>query len=295
MSVEWSVAEKEGRRLARAPRAWCQIEAVAWRELRAAGASRWFWLYALAFVALGLGVSYVSASAGGSAGLAGLARTAAGLVNLVILFVPLLGLSAGAGAIAPERERGMLAYVLAYPLSRTELLAGKFAGLGAALTACVCLGLGVCALVLAGYGSAVAPTDVLWLAGLSVGLGLGALAVGLLISAASRRGAVATGLAVFVWLLLVFGSDLGLMAGTLALQLRIETLFALSLLNPVMVCKMWSLHAMEATLDVLGPAGLYAVDRFGDRLHGLFAGVYVAWVAVPLTLAAWVLGRRSPL
>jgi Cu-processing system permease protein len=112
------------------------VRAFALRELRDALRSRWFLLYTIAFAALGLGVSYVSAAASGG-GLSGFGRTSAGLVNLVLLVVPLMGLTAGAGSIASDRERGMLPYLLAQPVTRTELLLGKFVGLALALVASI--------------------------------------------------------------------------------------------------------------------------------------------------------------
>lgn len=69
----------------------------------------------------------------------------------------------------------------------------------------------------------------------------------------------------------------------------------LSAINPLQVFKMWSLHAVDANLDVLGPAGLYATEEFGRGLHALFAACLTAWIVLPLA-AAWVaLSRRSPL
>lgn len=268
---------------------------VARRELRDAVRSRWFLLYTLAFAALGLAVSFVSAAGAGGTGLSGFGRTTAGLVNLVLLVVPLMALTAGAGSVAGDRERGMLAYLLSQPVSRHEVLLGKYLGLAAALTACLALGLGVCALVLAWKGLRASPSSILWLAGLSVALGLGMLGVGFLISVLARKASVAVGTAVFVWLMLVFVSDLALMAGAVALRLRIETLFGLALANPLQVFKMWSLHAVDASLDVLGPAGLYAVEEHGRSLHLIFGGALAAWIVVPLAAAALVFSRRSPL
>ncbi len=267
--------------------------AVAMRELREALRARWFVLYTLAFAALGLGVSLLSGTGSSSVGLAGFGRTAAGLVNLVLLVVPLMALTAGAGTIASDRERGMLAYLLAQPVSRLEVLLGKYLGLAAALTASLCLGLGSCAGILAWKGHATSPASILWLAGLSVALALGMLSVGVLVSVFARKASVAMGTAVFLWLTLVFVSDLGIMAGTLVLKLRIEELFAICLINPLQVFKMWSLHAADSSLDVLGPAGLYAAEEFGPRLHLVFGGCLAAWVLVPLAAAAAAFSRRS--
>jgi Cu-processing system permease protein len=278
------------------PRFLSSTLAIAKRELREAARSRWFVLYTIAFAVLGLGVSYISSASAGGGGLSGFGRTTAGLINIVLLVVPLMALTAGAGSIASDRERGMLAYLLSQPVSRLEVMLGKYLGLAAALLACICLGLGTCAVLLAwkaGGGAAHAGT-IVWFAGLSFGLALGMLSVGMLISVLARKASVAVGSAVFLWLALAFLTDLGLMAGTLALKLRIQTLFALSLANPLQVFKMWSLHAIDATLDVLGPAGLYAVEEHGHRLHLLFGGALALWAMVPLVVAAVIFSRRSP-
>jgi Cu-processing system permease protein len=117
----------------------------------------------------------------------------------------------------------------------------------------------------------------------------------MLVSTLARKASVAVGTAIFLWLTLVFGTDLALMAGTLALRLRIEELLALALLNPLQVYKMWALHAIDATLDVLGPAGLYAHEEYGNRLHFIFSAALAVWIIAPLALAAVIFSRRSPL
>lgn len=271
------------------------VMTISGRELRDAVRARWFVLYTLAFAGLGLAISLVSATATGGSGLASFGRTTAGMINLVLLVVPLMALTAGAGAIASDRERGMLQYLLAQPVSRLEVLLGKYLGLAGALLSCICLGLGACAGVLAWKGMGTDPAAVLWLAGLSFGLALAMLSCGVLISTLAGRASVAVGTAVFAWLTLVFVSDLGLMAGAMALRMRIEQLFALSVMNPLQVFKMWSLHAADASLDVLGPAGLYATEEYGKWLHALFAGCLLAWIVVPLAAAAVTLSRRSPI
>ncbi|MCC6320556.1 MAG: ABC transporter permease [Phycisphaerales bacterium] len=265
------------------------------RELRDAVRSRWFLLYTIAFAALGLAVSFVSAAGSGGTGLSGYGRTTAGLVNLVLLVVPLMALTAGAATIASDRERGMLSYILAQPVRRNEVLIGKYLGLLGALLACIFLGLGFCTLVLAWKGQRTSAESMLWLGGLSLGLAAGMLSVGVLVSTLVRRASVAVGTAIFIWLSLVFVTDLGLMAGAVALRLPIRDLFALSLINPLQVFKMWTLHAVDANLDVLGPAGLYAAEEFGARLHLIFGGCLAAWVLVPLGIAGVAISRRSPL
>lgn len=278
------------------PAPWVRnVATIARRELRDSIKSRWFVLYTLAFAGLGLGVSFVSAASSGGVGLSGYGRTTAGLINLVLLVVPLMGLSAGAGSIASDRERGMLAYLLAQPVSRFEVLLGKYFGLAGSLLACITLGLGASSAIMAWKGQASSPGSVLWLAGLTLALALAMLSTGLLISVLARRASVAVGTAVFFWLVLVFATDLALMAGTIALKFKIQELFVLALANPLQVFKMWSLHSVDATLDVLGPVGLYATEEFGARLHVIFGAAVLAWIVLPLAAANVIFRRRSAL
>ncbi len=98
------------------------------KEMRDARRNRWFLLYAVAFSILALALSYLSLAGAARVGFAGLGRTTASLINLVLLVVPLMGLTLGAAAIAGERERGQLLYTLAQPISVGEYLLGKFWG-----------------------------------------------------------------------------------------------------------------------------------------------------------------------
>lgn len=281
---------------AAAPPGWLRTGwTLALRELREAIASRWFLLYSLAFAGLGLCVSYVSATSLGGAGLAGFGRTSAGLINLVLLVVPLMALTAGAGSVSGDRERGTLSYLLAQPVRRWEVLLAKFAALAVAIAASLCLGFGASALVLALRGSAAQPGPFVMLVAMAGLLALAMLSLGMLISVTCRRTAVATGVAIFVWLALVFGTDLGLMAGAITADLSIEWLFKLAVLSPLQSFKMWSLQSVDASLDVLGPAGLYAQTEYGTSIQWAFAAVLVMWIIAPLLLALSIFNRKSPL
>jgi len=244
---------------------------VARRELREALRNKWLWLYAAGFAALALALSRAGLSAAGYSGLGGFGRTAASLINALLLFVPLMGLSVGAAALAGDRERGTLLYLLAQPVSRAQ-------GLGAA-------GL---ALAAAGGGSA---SIYLALAGYTLLLALTALGLGLALSALTRKAATAAGAALVAWLGLVFFADLGLVGATLALRPPPSGLLAWVLVNPLQTFKLGAIYSLHATLDTLGPAGQYAVYRFGDALPILLIGVLAAWCAASFG-AAWLLFAR---
>lgn len=264
------------------------------KEIRDALRNRWFVLYAVCFAALSLGLASVALTGTGRFGLAGFGRTAASLVNLVLLIVPLMALTLGASAIAGERERGTLETLLAQPVRRGEVLLGKFIGLAAALMAALALGFGITGSVLAVRGASANATQYATIFALSVLLGWAMLSVGFLISTLSRRSSLALGIAIFVWLGFVFLGDLGLMGGAATLRMTAGELLAAALVNPLQVFKIFAVSGMHRSLDLLGPAGLYASQTFGCALPALLLSVLAAWVIVPLTAAGIVfrLGAR---
>ncbi|MCB9151023.1 MAG: ABC transporter permease [Caldilineaceae bacterium] len=261
------------------------ISTLAGYELRSSLRNRWFLLYALAFAVLAVALSSLSLTGAGMFGFAGFGRTAASLINLVLLIVPLMGLTIGAQSLASEREKGTLAYLLAQPVSRAEVLWGKFVGLGTALLAALLLGFGLSAAVIAWQGGVVEAQQYISLVGFSLLLALVTLSLGIFLSAWSRSSALAVGLALFAWLALVFIGDLGLMSTAVAMKVKIQTLFGLALINPLQVFKIAAVNSLRASLEILGPAGIYATRTYGDALITLLVSVLLVWVLVALGAA----------
>lgn len=259
--------------------------------------NRWFILFAGMFTGLALLLSWLSLNSGGTgfAGFAGFGRTAASLINLVLLIVPLMALTVGAGSMAGEWEQGTLSFLLAQPVTRLEVLTGKYLGLATAMSGALAFGFGLSGVVLALQGGQTAIGAYVWLTGLAVLLSLAMIGLGMLISVLTRSGSLATGSALFLWLILVFGADLGLMGTTLAFKLPIQTLFKLALINPLQVFKMASLVSINATLDVLGPAGHYALQTYQANLIWLFLGALATWIILPLAATGVIFIRYKDL
>jgi Cu-processing system permease protein len=263
------------------------------KELRDSLRNKWFILYTIAFAVLAVGLAYLSQLGTGYGGLAGFGKTAASLINLTLLVVPLMGITMGALSLSSERDRGMLAYVLAQPVTRTEVFLAKFVGQSVAFVATIAIGFGVSAALLSRYGSADGALF-LRLAGLSILLALAMLAIGMLIATLARRPGAAVGISIFVWLAVTLLGDLGMMGASTLLKLEVDQMLAMALANPTQVFKLASVSGFDATLDLLGPAGLYAVQTFGTWLSPLLIGLLVAWIIVPLMLA-WAVFVRRPL
>ncbi len=271
------------------------ILVLAQKEVRDAFRNRWFLLYVAAFAGLALALAQLALSGLGSYGMAGFGRTGASLVNLVLLIVPLMGLTLGALSLAGEREQGTLLYVLAQPVTQFEVLMGKYLGLALALLAALVLGFGLSGLLIAWQGGTAQVDVYLALVGLAFALALVTLSLGFLISAAARKSATAIGVSLFLWLMLVFFGDLGLMGTSMVLRLGNNELFTLALLNPLQVFKMAAILAIRSNLEVLGPAGVYAVRTYDERLMSLLLIILLAWVFLPLFFSHLVFRRKGAL
>jgi Cu-processing system permease protein len=266
---------------------------LAQKEWHDAYRNRWFVLYTAAFAILALALSWLALSSIGSYGLAGLGRTGASLINLVLLIVPLMGLTLGALSLAGERERGTLLYLLAQPVTRLETLMGKYLGLALALCISLSLGFGLSGGLIAWQGGTAQAGAYLSMVALAFLLALVSLSLGMLVSTVTSKGSTAVGLALFLWLILVFFGDLGLMGTALVMKVRVGELLTLAFINPLQVFKMAAILAIRGSLDVLGPAGLYALRTYGGRLMPLLLVILLAWSIVPLTLTYVVFRHRG--
>jgi Cu-processing system permease protein len=265
------------------------------KELRDARHNRWFVLYAIAFAALSLALAWLALSGAGNFGLAGFGRTSASLINLVLLIVPLMGLTLGALSLAGEREKGTLIYLMAQPLNQFELLLGKFTGMALALIAALGLGFGLTGLLIAANGGGAEIRTYVVLLLLSCLLAVASLSIGFLISAMTTSSATAVGLALFLWLVLVFFGDLGLMGTAVVLRFDINQLFAAALANPLQIFKLASILNLRQNLEVLGPAGIYAYRTYGERLLPALVSLLVLWVIIPFLLAAKIFKEKGVL
>ncbi|HFC12696.1 MAG TPA: ABC transporter permease [Anaerolineae bacterium] len=268
---------------------------LAQKELHDARRNRWFLLYALSFAGLSMFLAWLALSGAGNYGLAGFGRTTASLINLILLIVPLMGLTLGALSLANERENGTLLYLLAQPIDQRELLLGKFIGLALSLVAALGVGFGLTAMLIAFRGGGADAGTYAVLLGLASMLAVVTLSLGFLISAAVQKSATAIGIALFLWLLLVFFGDLGIMGSAIVMKLDISQLLAAALVNPLQLFKFAAVLNLRSNLEVLGPAGVYAVRTYGANLMPLLIGLLLAWIILPLLLAIRLFKRRGVL
>ena len=255
------------------------------KEIRDARRNRWFVVIGLLFALLAVSLSLLGLSGLGNIGVAGFGRTAASLLNLVLLIVPLMGLLLGAMSVVSEREQGTLMTLLAQPVTVNEVFLGKYLGSACALVAAVLLGFGASSLIIARYAGGGQIGDFLTLVLFTVLLGLAFLSVGFCISIFTRRHTMAIGLGLFAWFAFIFLSDLGLMGTAMVLKLSPRALFWLVMINPAQSFKLAVVGALQKSYETFGAAGMLAADMFGPWLIVLLSGVMIAWIFVPLLAA----------
>ena len=265
------------------------------KEMRDSRRNRWYILYVLIFSALSLALAWLGMTGLGDFGLAGFGRTAASIINIILLVVPLMGLTLGAMSLAGERERNTLTYLLAQPVDQLEVLLGKYLGLAAALLSALVIGFGISGIFIAVNGGTANIRVYLLMVMLAFLLALVSLSLGFFISSTVRKGSTAISIALFVWLLLLVFGDLGLMGTSLVLNLGVGQLFTLTMLNPMQIFKIAAILNIRDNLEVLGPAGVYALRTFGAQLLPALIVIMITWALVPLVFAYYAFRRSGAL
>jgi ABC-type transport system involved in multi-copper enzyme maturation permease subunit len=269
------------------------VRTLAGFELRGAARTRWLTVGGAVFAAAAAGVTMAGLRSLLSLGLAGAGAATDGLIHLSLLLPPLIGLLLGAGSLARDRERGMLAMLATQPVRRGALPFAAFAGSVLAAWVVVAAGLGVALVLLATVATA---AD---LAGFGVLLGVGlaatasAVAIGVAISAFASTHHQATAAAASVWLLLALGVDLLLAGAAPGLRLGSTGLLVAVLGNPLEAARVLAVLLLDGGSG-LGPFGEYLIRRFGTGgATGVLVGSIAAWTVLPLLAARWWTLRRD--
>lgn len=264
--------------------------------LTLAARSRLLQIFAVVFGALALLVSASGYILTGGTGLQDFSRTAASLVELVLLVVPLAALVVGVMALTPDAGSAELLY--SQPIARHIVLFGRWCGLFVALVAAEAVGFGASGLVLfwrtgdAGAGAFLAV----------VGAAVVLTAVFLSIAAAisggttSQRRARVLATALGLWFAAVVLFDvaaLGL-ASWLPSGPASRVLIVSAIANPVDAVRTATLLALEGT-TAFGGASL-AFMRLTHGAIGAFVWLglsLVFWILAPLALGARRLARAD--
>lgn len=262
-----------------------QIRTLAAKEFRDRIRSRWVLAAALVFTVFALVIAYFGAAQEGAVGLRNIDVTIASLVSLVIYLIPLIALILGFDAIVGERERGSLDLLLAMPITRLELLLGKYLGLAAALSVSTVAGFGLVGLILATQMPASALFHYIGFMTSSILLGLAFLSIAVLVSTLARERSSASGVAIALWFFFVLVFDLLLLGGLVASggEYGGTILPYLLLLNPADIFRILNIFGMDEVKNLYGLATVFPEALANPWLLCAFM---LLWIVAPLILAA---------
>jgi Cu-processing system permease protein len=255
---------------------------------------RWIRLFGVAFALLAVGSGWSAASARELVGVDGFARTTVAMVPLVLLLVPLVAVLVGVAGQA--MEPGSDDFLFTQPLTRGEVMLGRWLGEAGAIGCALAAGFSAGAVVVAAGAGMADLSKFAIFAAATFALALAFLSLATLIAALSERRMMGLAAGAFVWFFFVLLFDALALAGAVALTGRAgaRLLMASVFANPADLMRVLTL-SLAGTPHLLGAAG-DSWHRFlgGPATAAMLACLGLsAWIVAPLVAARWALGRRD--
>lgn len=272
------------------------IAIIARKEIQEGMRNRWVLATTLLLATLALSMAFLgSAPTGSAVGASALDVVIVSLSSLTIFLIPLIALLISHDAIVGEMERGTMLLLLSYPLSRAQVVLGKFLGQLAILAFATFFGYGIAALALMATGAGAGAES--WrafatLVGSSILLGAVFIAIGFLASALVRERSTAAGIAIGVWLFFVLIYDAALLALLVFDQgqsIGTAVLNSLLLFNPADSYRLLNFGTGQAGA-LTGMGGMAGNATLGFLTLLLSLGL---WTVIPLALSMLVFSRKE--
>lgn len=268
------------------------ILTIARRELAEGMRNRWVVSMTAVMAALAGAIAALGSAPTGSTSTGALDVVVVGLASLTIFLVPLIALLLSHDTITRESERGTLLLLLSHPLSRMQVVAGKFAGQLAILTLATVIGFGFAAVFVGWRHGPEGWQAFATMTAISILLGAVFLALGTLASSMVQESSTAAGIAIGVWLLFVAIYDMALLAALVARGGHAVPGWLMDLalvLNPTDAYRLLTLGE-GASAMLSGMGGVYDNSQLTPAL---LAGALLLWCLLPLALAMTAFSRRN--
>jgi len=263
-----------------------QIGAIAGKEFRDRLRNRWVLAVAAVFTIFALVIAYFGAAQQGAVGWRSIDVTIASLVSLVIYLIPLIALLLGYDAIVGERERGSLDLLLSMPITRFEVLLGKFGGLAGAIGVATVASFGLGGLLLFYQLGSSALFHYSGFVLSAFLLSLCFLSLAVMVSVLAEDRMRASGIAIALWFFYVLVYDL-LLLGLLVVsegKLNLNFFPVLLMLNPADIFRILNIFGFEDVQRLYGLATVFPETLANPWLLG---STMVFWIIAPLGVAAW--------
>ncbi len=273
------------------------ILTIAAQEIRMGVRNRWVLAISSLMAVLALAISLLGSAPTGLLDVDALSLSTVSLSSLSVFLIPLIALLLSYDALVGEIDQGTMLLLLSYPISRSDVVIGKFVGQVSIISFATIFGYGLSG-VLTAMSSDVMPPDHAWWALMvlvlsSIVLGAIFIALGLMCSAMARNRGIAAGGVVALWLFFVIIFDL-LLLGSLVSGadeiLSAEAFSGFLLANPTDIFRMINMGGISGSGLVGGMAEVSASVGLPSTL--LWSSMLI-WCAAPLAVGAFMFNRRD--
>lgn len=268
---------------------------LALKELRDGLRNRWIAAAILLLGGLALALSMLGSAPTGSIKASTLDISVISLASLSVYLIPLIALMLSFDTLVGEFERGTMMLLLTYPVTRWQVIIGKFIGHVIILFIAIIAGYGGAALIMSLLtGSSMEGWQAYLMMMLS-SLALGAvfIALGYLVSVLVKERATAAGTAIGLWLAFVVLYDL-LLFGILLIdenQVISQQLFsALMLISPTDTYRILNLSLFDGVSQAAGIAGVASEAGMSATV---LISVLMLWIIAPLISTLLIFQRRE--
>ncbi|MDX6152650.1 ABC transporter permease [Marinococcus sp. PL1-022] len=217
----------------------------------------------------------------------GFNTTTASLLNVNLFLLPLILFVMGAVSVAAEKEEGLFALVVSYPISYMQLVTAKILSLVTAMLLILCFSYGVASMAGFFTGTSLASNTLILFLFLSVLLIvlLAPLAIFMGVCTSTKFQAMALALGVWAFLVLLYEFlFMGLITMVPPLSLTVFLTLAVAA-NPVELVRVATIIIMDGGVS-LGPSlydfTAYLSGGFGALILAVFA---VLWLIVPTAVS----------
>lgn len=257
--------------------------------------NRWVIAISVIFSLLAIGLAFFGSAASGTVGFVSLDSTMISLASLAVFIIPLIALMLCYDAFVGEQESGTLLLLLTYPLSKTQLLLGKFVGHGAIMAVANIIGFGFAALVVCLFSGDIEASDVIAkfsaFIGYAIMLSWVFISFAFVISALVDEKSKAAGLSLITWFMMVLVFDLALLTLLVTGDGLIDPDFLpyLLWLNPTDLFRLINLTALSQE----DYSGLLSVASAAKFSQATLLSIMALWIALPLSLASFIFHRKG--
>ncbi len=261
--------------------------------------NKWVIVLTILLFLLVLVFSYVAGGqSGGGDAFGDMQNTVIGLLAISPILIPIIAIILGFGTISSEAESGALYVVMAYPVTRLEILLGKFLGLGFVIIVAVLAGFGIGGILITATVSADAWTGYLIFMALTIFLGLIYLSLSICVSAYCKRRitSIGGGLVIFFWAMIIGVIWSGILYGN---GYTFEDIFAGKIPDWYWIEPFLSPGDMSQSA-VLRGFGINHIDFMGTPINlpdwlnmGSLLIAHIIWFIIPLILAYFFFKRRD--